>query len=224
MKKIFFAIFMLALVGAGCSSRIQLSTNDLQEAQTVKVEMRSGETVGGEIVRADSEIVVVKDTNGKNWRAKKSDITRITGPEPVYDVEHKIISETEIANEKNSSNTWLYALGGGGLTLGASFFLASMISRGSDGDLNNGMIWGVTGVCTTVGTYLFSRKGAQIDRSIAVDKIKDKRAQLYDNGVNSEQQRRKEIQDEIFRLKKEREKQQAEMKALKEKVKSKEDK
>lgn len=223
MRQILVAVVVIVVISMGCSSRVLLSTNDLQERQTVKLELRSGESVKGKIVRCDDQILVVKDGKGKQWRAKKSDIVRVTGPEPVYDFTNKIISEDEIARQKTTSNNaLLYSFAGGGLSLGASFFIGSMISRAGNGDLRDGMIWGITGVGTVVGTYLFAKKGAKKDRLIAIDKIKEQRANGFEGDLDSERERRMKIQQEIERLKKEREKQQSELESMKKELKPKE--
>jgi hypothetical protein len=213
---------VVAGVSYGCSSRVLFSKNEIQEHQTVKLEMRSGESVKGEIVQIDDETLVIKDDHGKNWRAKKSEVALITGPTPVLDFENKIISEKDIAREKGTSKTWLYAVGGGGLSLGASFFAGSMISRAGDGDLRDGTIWGFTSVCTVIGTYFFSKKGTKKDRLIAIESLKAQRANGIEEDLNSERERRMKIQEEIARLKKERDQQQSELESLHKKVKSKE--
>jgi len=219
-------LVLVAVIGLliinGCSSRILISKNGLQEHQTVRIELRTGESVKGEIVKNDRDILVIKDKRDRLWRAKKNDIVRISGPVPVYDYENKVITEQEISRNKKSKNTWYYALGGGLLSLGSSFFLGSMISRTGDGDLRDGEIWGVTAVGTAVGTFLFARRGAKRDRMMAIDNIREKRANGIESELDIEKARRRQLQEEISRLKAERRRQEEEIKSIKQGLQKKE--
>jgi len=220
-RQLMLVVVMGILIAAGCSSQKLLSEKGLQEHQTVKIELGSGESVEGEIAKNDAATLVIKDHKSKFWRANKSDIVRISGPVPVYDYENKIISEQEISQNKKSTQTWYYVLGGGVLSLGSSFFLGSMISRAGDGDLRDGVIWSVAGVGTAVGAFLFARKGSRKDRLIAIDDIREKRANGVESELDLEQERKRQIHEEIARLKAQRMKQEEEIKALKQSVQKK---
>ena len=213
IRNIVIAIAGFYLI-TGCSSRIVFPVNDLQVKQTVNMQLRSGESITGDLEQIDDTIIVITEENGNNRRVNKRDILQVTGTEPVYDIQDNIISESEIEREKNNSRTWLYTIGGGGLSMGASFFLGSMVSRIGDGDIEDGMIWGITGVGTAIGTYLFANKGAEKDRLLAIDRINGKRTNGYEGEIESEQERRNLIREEITRLRKEREEQEAELEAL----------
>ena len=41
----------------GCGSRISFSVNDLQKSQTVDIVLRSGESITGEVIEFDDEII-----------------------------------------------------------------------------------------------------------------------------------------------------------------------
>ncbi|OQX83023.1 hypothetical protein B6D60_11185 [candidate division KSB1 bacterium 4484_87] len=119
-------------------------------------------------------------------------------------------------------NTYLYTVGGMGLSFGLSFFIGSLINRGMD-DVDQGKtaMWITTGVGTAIGTFLFAKVGAKKDRAVAIDKIRKERYELAKKKAEEERLKRKKIVDEIERLRQERKKQDEELKRLMEEKKKK---
>lgn len=220
MKKMFLLLGFL-LFSIGCSSQMKLKVEDLVPQQQVTIAMANGQKVSGAVVRVDQESVVLKDENGKSWRAKKDRILSVKGPEPVLDLKGNLISEEEIARNKTNKNFWLFTISGGVLSLGTSFFVSSMISRASDDGNRNAITYGGTAAGTAIGTLLFSRAGAHRDREFAIQKITLERIGQQVKDEVAESKRKAEIQKEIERIKQERAAQQAEIEALRKKIEEK---
>ena len=209
MKRII--LFCSVLFLGGCSSQIQLSVDELVQNQEVSLDLKSGEKVQGTISKIQDNSITINDNEGQTWRAKKDQITRVEGPEPVFDQFGQIISEQEIANKQTNKNFWKFTLSGSALSLGTSFFLSSMISR-SDDDNRDPIIYTGTTVGTLLGGWMFSKIGHNKDRRVAISEIDTKRA------AAAEHDKREKIQSEIDKLQKEREAQEAELESLRKKA------
>jgi hypothetical protein len=131
---------------------------------------------------------------------------------PVYDEAGVPISEQEIQREKKSTNLALYAIGGGALSFGLSFFLGSLASRASDDD--KAILWGSTAAGATIGTVIFAKLGANRDRLMAIERIKDRRQKRASEELESERQRRARIEAEKRALEAERIRQEEERRRL----------
>ena len=209
MKRIVLICGIIFL--GGCSSQIQLSVDELVQNQEVSMDLKSGEKVHGTISKIQDNSIIINDNKGQTWRAKKDQIAKVEGPEPVFDQFGQIISEEEIASKQKNKNLWMFTLSGGALSLGTSFFLSSMISR-SDDDNRDPIIYTGTAVGTLLGGWMFSRIGHNKDRRVAISEIDTKRA------AAAEHDKREKIQSEIDKLQKERETQEAELKSLRKKA------
>ncbi len=136
---------------------------------------------------------------------------------PVYDEAGVPITEKEIRHEKKTSNLVLYAMGGGLLTFGLSLFVGSMASRASND--SKAVLWGTTSAGTTLGTAIFATIGARRDRTLAIERIKDRRQQLAGQELEKERQKRARIEAEKRALEAERKRQEAERRRLLEELK-----
>jgi hypothetical protein len=195
------SLIITVLFFCGCSQQSSLRRSELRQGQTVELTMNTGKSVQGDIAKIEDDALVIKDSDGQAWRAKDEAIIAIQGPEPVLDLKGNVISESEIQSRKGSKNTMLFTLSGAGLTLGASFFLSSMISR-ADEENRDPIIYGGTAAGTALGTYLFYRMGKRKDREAAIEEIRLSRGGLGESLIEQERQRKQELEKEIERLKK----------------------
>lgn len=141
---------------------------------------------------------------------------------PVYDEAGAPIPEHEIRRQKGSSNLVLYAVGGGALSFGVSFFVGSLASRASDDDKS--VLWGTTLAGATVGTVLFAYLGANRDRTVAIETIKDRRRQNAARELEKERLRRAQIEAQKRALEEERKRQEQERQRLLEEIRKKQSK
>jgi len=220
MKKI-VVLFGLFIIFSGCSNHVQFKVDQVVPQQEVSVLMSNGKEVSGIVQAVEKNALVVTDENGHSWRAQKSHIERIQGPKPALDLDGKIISEKEIAQRKTHKNFWLYTISGGVLSMGTSFFLSSMASRSADTESRDPIIYGGTGAGTVVGTFLFARAGANRDRNVAIQKIALERANNKFQDSATIAKKKEKIEKEIQELKRLRAAQDAEIQALRQKIKEK---
>jgi len=191
----------MGLLFSGCSQQSSLRRSELREGQTVELTLNNGKSVQGDIAKIEDDALVIKDDDDQAWRAKNEAIAAIHGSEPVLDLKGNVIPESEIQARKGSKNTLLFSLSGAGLSLGASFFLSSMISR-ADEENRDPIIFGGTAAGTAVGTYLFYRMGKRKDREQAIEEVRLSRGGLGESLIEEERQRKEELEKEIERLKK----------------------
>lgn len=130
------------------------------------------------------------------------------------------ISTSEVQKHRKHSHTLLYAAGGGALSLGASFFVGSLVDRRVD-DSNHSMLWIVTGMGTAVGTFLFLRQGRTRDFNAAVEQVKEERRSQANAQISEEEKRQSAVSEDIRRLQEERRKQDEERQRLLEEIRKK---
>ncbi len=195
------SLIIAVLLLSGCSQQSSLRRSELREGQSVELTMNTGKSVQGDIAKIEDDALIIKDDDGQAWRAKNEAIVAIQGPVPVLDLRGDVISESEIEAQQGSKNTMLFTLSGAGLSLGASFFLSSMISR-ADEDNRDPIIYGGTAAGTALGGYLFYRMGKRKDREQAIEEIRMSRGGLGESLIEQERQRKQELEKEIERLKK----------------------
>jgi uncharacterized protein YlxW (UPF0749 family) len=133
------------------------------------------------------------------------------------------IKRSEVEAKKTDNNFWLYTLGGGALSFGASFFAGAMIERGVESE-DRAVLWSVTGVGTVVGTLIFAHNGKVRDYNLAVEAVKDSRQQELGKKIKGEQQRQETLSTERKRLEDERKRQEAERAKLLEQIRDKQKK
>ena len=133
------------------------------------------------------------------------------------------ISNQEIAAKKSNKNFWLYTLGGGALSFGASFFVGSMVERNAESDSRTAL-WAITGAGTVIGTVLFAHTGRVRDFNQAVEVVKDERQGVLAKDIETEKQKQERIAAERKRLEDERKKQEGEREELLKKIRDKQTK
>ena len=220
MKKIY--VLLLFFVGFGCSShQVVLNRDTLVKGQKVQITLNNGNKVNGTVRKIDDENLYITDKTDKTWKANKSGISLVKGPEPVFDNQKRLVTEDEISEAKKSSNTKLYLISGSALSLGASFFLSSMVSRNADEDSKDAIIYSGSAIGTLFGGYFFTKMGMKKDREKAINDIISARASDPSHGLSEEKLKRLEVDEEIKRLKEERMRQNAELEALKKQIEAK---
>lgn len=123
------------------------------------------------------------------------------------------IKRSEVEAKRKNNNFWLYTLGGGALSFGASFFTGAMVERGVDTD-NRVALWSITGAGTVLGTLIFSHNGKVRDFNLAVEAVKDARQQELGKKIKGEQERQEKLAAERKRIEDERKRQEAERQKL----------
>lgn len=220
-------VLVLMFVYVGCSKRYVVNYDMVKNNSLVNIKTNSGASYEG-IVKLKKPSFIVLNTNRNSTNAQKIERTSIdyikTAP-PVFDYQKDVISEWEIDNQKGTKNTWLYTIGGAGLSFGASFFAGSLVHRGMDTSENKDeALWGITGTGTLIGTALFMNTGRKRDREAAIMEIRDKRYDLAKKEIDQKKKKHDEIHQELEREKEERAKQESEMKRLMERIKERDDK
>ena len=211
-------IFSCFFQFTGCGNQVLLKTNKLQKQQTVTMVLKSGEKLSGTISALEGNTITILEKNNISKKIQKQNIRSIKGPQPYYDSNGTLISEPDISKNKTNNKFWLFTVSGSALSAGVSFFLSSMIARSQGEDTNAPIITTGTIAGTVVGGYLFSRLGAQKDRTRAIEKIRIARAGEKLNSVVEEKNKQEKLEHEIENLKSERERQEAEIEELRKKI------
>jgi hypothetical protein len=133
------------------------------------------------------------------------------------------VTPQEIAAKKTNKNFWLYTVGGGALSFGASFFVGSMVERNAESESRTAL-WAITGVGTVIGTVLFAQTGRVRDFNQAVEMVKDERQGVLAKDIETEMQKQNRIAGERKKLEDERKKQEAEREELLKKIRDKQSK
>jgi len=220
-------IVVVLLSASGCAKRILVSYDQLEKDNLIYVQTKSNHSLNG-IVKAKQPTFLVLQTNrDKSSLSKiaKENIDYILTSPSVYDYQNHVISEWEIKDNQGAKNTVLYAIGGAGLSFGASFFMGSLIHRGiSDSDYSNTALWTVTGVGTAFGTFFFTRSGFSKDRIASIDEIRERRYVIAQKEISAHKEKQENIKKELEEMKTNRKKQDDEMKRLMERLKERENK
>ncbi len=139
---------------------------------------------------------------------------------PMVDEVGKPVTEDEVKQRRTSKNFWLYTIGGGALSFGASFFVGALIDRNTSSD-DQTTLWIVTGAGTALGTALFAHNGSVRDFNIALEAVKDSRKEMASQGIVEEQKRQEQLAEEKKKLEEERKRQEAERERLMEEIRKK---
>jgi len=216
--------FLPLLLAIGCAKRIPISYDRVQPNALVKVEKLSGQVYQGEIQQKSIDYLLLKEDryHDRLTRINREDIASITGREFVEDGIGGFISEWEIREHQKNRNLWLYTIGGGSLSFGASFFIGSLLHRGLDDEKNGTKIlWGTTGLGTITGTLLFARVGRKRDRLFAIEKLREQRYEIAKKQYHNHKIKHETVQQQLERERAERARQEQELRLLKEKIKNK---
>jgi hypothetical protein len=132
----------------------------------------------------------------------------------------KPVAKEEIEQRRSNKNFVLFAIGGGALSFGASFFVGSLVDRSSDSE-NHAALWTITGTGTILGTALFAHNGRVRDFNVAVETVKDSRKETASQRISEEQKRQAQLAEEKKKLEGERQKQEAEREKLLQEIRKK---
>jgi hypothetical protein len=132
---------------------------------------------------------------------------------PMVDEMGKPVTKAEIEQRHSSKNFWLFTIGGGALSFGASFFAGALIDRNASDD-DHKTLWIVTGAGTLVGTALFAYTGRVRDFNAAVEQVKESRKEGASQRITEEQKRQQQLAEEKKKLEDERKMQEAERERL----------
>ncbi len=138
---------------------------------------------------------------------------------PMMDEAGKPLTKEEVRQKRTSKNFWLFTVGGGALSFGASFFAGAIIDRDANSDHTK--LWAITGAGTVIGTALFAHNGSARDYNLAVEAVKDSRKESASSDITQEQEKQKQLADEKQKLEEERKKQEAERERLMEEIRKK---
>jgi hypothetical protein len=161
------------LILTGCAQRSPVAYRNVETTNYVQILLNSGKTIEGTVFGVEPHQLTVLKKNRTKQTVLKSSIKRIQRKEPVYDDFGKGISEEEIQSVQKNRNAVIYGIGGGALSLGASFFLGSLI--GHDMEEGGMVVAGTTVIGGGIGTLLFVKGGKAKDRQEAIENILDKR-------------------------------------------------
>ncbi|MBN1349908.1 hypothetical protein JXJ21_10895 [candidate division KSB1 bacterium] len=220
MRGVFICLVVagLALV-AGCTKKIPVSYNKLDEGYFVHIETLSGKQIKGDLIRKDEHHLVIETESSPTPVAvERKEIVHIQCNSPEYDEKNQLISDKEIRSTKRNKNLVLFTVGGGLISFGAGFFLTANILHQMDKDAAGTALWGPTAGTTALGATLFGIQGYKIDKRHAIELIKEKRKE---NALRARQQnknKQSQINQEMQRLKQEREKQNEEINKLLKKI------
>ncbi len=141
----------------------------------------------------------------------------------LVDEKSQPITKEEVAAKKKGKNFMLYAVGGGALSFGASFFVASMIHRSTNSE-NRTPLWVITGAGTALGTALFAHNGNVRDYNHAVEAVKDSRQQGIEQNIAQEKKKQDTLTEERKKLEDERKRQETEREELLKQIRAKQSK
>ena len=200
---------ILLLIGCG-TQRIMVNYDQLEKTNAAEVTLTSGNKLTGTVVKAEPHQITMLMKDRKLRQVPKSSIRSVSIKPPIRDDLGRGIAEEEIASVKTNKNAVVYGIGGGALSMGAGFFVGSMIGKNSD---SGGSILAATTLGGGgLGTWLFVRAGKAKDWREAIAKIREKRIlseQKKEEPQTNSNALRKQLEDEKRKqeeLRKEREK------------------
>jgi hypothetical protein len=158
------------LLVSGCSQMQLVQYGELEPTNSVEVQLKSGAKIQGTLIEAEPHQLVIKSGVQNPRTVAKVDIASIKRMPPVSDQFGNGISEEEIESVKTNKNAFIYGIGGGLLSFGASFFSGSMIAN-SMTESSGTILAATTCAGSGLGTVLFVMAGKNKDRSDAIDAI-----------------------------------------------------
>jgi hypothetical protein len=208
-QKMTLAAIVIGFALAGCAKRALVSYPQVETANDVVVTLTTGQKVEGTVKKAEPHQLVLLTADRDERTIPQSTIRSIERTPPVYDDFGKCIGEAEIRSELKSKNTWVYGLGGGALSFGTSFFIASMATKKMDNGATP--LAGITVGGGALGTFFFIKAGKAKDRAEAIERIRERRRQVQlkpdtkKEGLENLQQSLDEEKKKQEELRKERE-------------------
>jgi hypothetical protein len=171
------SLIVIVFFLTGCAKRVLVSYPQVEQANDVEVTLTTGQKVEGTVKSISAHQLILVTPDREERMIPQSTIRTILRQPPVYDDFGKCISEDEIRSTMKHNNKWIYCVGGGIMSLGGSFFIGSMVSKTKE---NRGsLMGGITIGGGTLGTLLFTKAGQSKDRTLAIERIREKRRLLY---------------------------------------------
>ena len=198
----------------GCVKRIPLPDEKLEKGSRVWVTTIDRRELDGDVIIRKPDRFVIRTAKGQVDTILFADVARVLARPQEYDEAGRLIPEHDIDSVKANTNLFLYTLGGGALSFGASFYLGNFLKR----HVNTGKqlaLWGITGGGTALGVLAFANAGARRDRLLAIEKIKDYRKTLAEKQIEEQKDRKARLEEELKRLKEEQKRQLEELERLK---------
>lgn len=199
--------FLLNLFSCGGTRKLSIDNPPIGES--IKINLITGERLTGVLLKKEGNLITYIDSvSNKPETIDVKKIRAIEYSDMVYDLEGKIITETDISREKPVTKTLGYGLGG--LVLGATvgFGIGVFILNPEKIPLIYPMgILGLTG-----GIY-FGLKGSKSDREDAIDAIRRVRY------LETQAELKKQLEEEQKKLEEQEAERDKMMKELKKKKK-----
>ena len=196
-------ILITIIVVAGCAKRQFVNYSQVEETNWVEVNLVSGKKVSGIVYKIEPhQLSMVQEDNTKRIVAKPS-IKFIKRKPPVYDEFGNGISEYEIKSEQTNKNTIIYGIGGGGLSLGVSFFVGSLASKNASS--GGQILAAATFTGGGIGTYFFVKAGKSKDRSESIERILERRRSVEIKGTRVKNKTTSKLQEQLEEEKKKQE-------------------
>ena len=213
------AIGMIVLmIQTGCAKRTLVPYDDLRVPSEIKMKMLNGKQAEMVALQKTPEKLIVRVPEGtKVSEINRAQIAEIYVYRSEYDENGGIITRAEIVQEKNHQNAYLYTLGGGVLSFGASLFLSSVIYRGMK-DPEFKVINPISVGGGVLGTLILNWQGRKRDRMQAIERIKDQRKVAGEKILQEKHNKREQLQKQIEEMEKEKARVEAEKKRLEEKL------
>lgn len=190
---------VLIILLSSCSTSRYLSTEQINNDQSVRVLLTDGKEYQGIVIENTGQtFTIVSMDDHQPHQVSFNDIRRIESVKTYYDYQGYPISEAEIEKYRDNRNTWGHAVGGAvigglaGLAIGIPIWLAN----------DNPPPLFVGGLGMIVGSIFFGAKGVKRDHQVAVAKVRAVRyreSELQAEKLN-EEKRLQELQAEKQRL------------------------
>jgi hypothetical protein len=196
MKRLTLILVSCCLGFGGCSKQVLVNYPDVEKNNWVTVTLFSGETVTGNVVKAEPYMLTIQDKTGRQRSVEASQVRKIKRIPSYYDDFGNAISENDIARVRTNRNATIFGFGGGLLSFGTSFFIGSLIAQNTqDG---GPALLATTAAGGILGTLFFIQAGRQLDRKEAALKIQNQRksTQIDRSQKQSLDEIRKEVDDE----------------------------
>jgi len=209
MRKIIAGVLLVSLINlfiscGGSSIRVDEPTI----GASVEIKLVDGSSRRGVILKKEGDKLLYMDADSQkpeDLDVKK--VKAIVKADKVYDLQGKEITDKQIGEEKGSSKTWAYGLGG--FVLGAAVgFGVAAIANSQDADI--APIYPMAGLGILGGIY-FGMQGSDSDREDAIDEIRESRYQ------DSQVKLRERLEAEKKRLEEQQKKQEELKKDIKDK-------
>lgn len=212
IKNTAWIVLMGFFLCTGCAKRALVNYEQVEAANYVEVTLVSGEKVEGSASKIEPHQLTIQKKNRELRVIPKSSVRAIKRKPPITDDFGMGISEEEIQSKQTSRHTLIYGIGGGALSVGASFFIGSLIANSSESSGGTALA-ASTAAGGGLGTYLFVRAGKKKDRKEAIERIREQRRtteiKTDPNKEKTQDALQKQLEDEKKRqelLRKEREK------------------